>query len=251
MYNQCPRKYRHKYIDWIPEDFAGKSNDDAMQFGSYIHKVFEDNYNVSSESQITESARSLRKDFKFSGREAETLKAIKNFNRFNNKLTETVGVEEAFVIELEGTDYALRGYIDRIVKGKNGGLLIIDWKTSKRAKTKVDLYKDTQMKMYAFAASHIHNVPIEKITVGHYYPIKDELVTVRFQRDVVYSFINTFIKSKIWEIRKKKYEDFPPRANIFCDWCGYKFICPAKEIDQELLEKARKLCTSKVKKFYV
>jgi RecB family exonuclease len=39
VYDECKLKYKFKYIDYLPEK---DTNTDALQFGSYIHKIFED-----------------------------------------------------------------------------------------------------------------------------------------------------------------------------------------------------------------
>ena len=59
-------------------------------------------------------------------------------------------------------DITLNGVIDRVIKGKDGGYLVIDYKTSKREKSKVELYQDSQLKGYVYAISKLYDVPISK-----------------------------------------------------------------------------------------
>jgi hypothetical protein len=44
------------------------------------------------------------------------------------------------------------------------------------------------------------------------------------------------LTQKIWEIRKKKKDDFFPQVNQFCDWCGYKDMCPKQNPTTHLAE---------------
>ena len=39
-FNQCKLKYRYRYVERIAD--YDLSNTDALHFGSYIHKIFED-----------------------------------------------------------------------------------------------------------------------------------------------------------------------------------------------------------------
>ena len=41
-YLECKKKYKFRYIDKLYEVYNKNSNTDALQFGSFIHKVFED-----------------------------------------------------------------------------------------------------------------------------------------------------------------------------------------------------------------
>jgi len=121
--------------------------------------------------------------------------------------------------------YAVNGIIDRIVKSKEGKYLVIDYKTSKRVISKRDLYNDPQMLLYAFAVHKMYEVPIGNITLAHYYPHLDKLVNIKFSEAHVLMYIRK-LTQKVWDIRKKKKSEFFPQMNQFCDWCGYKDMCP-------------------------
>lgn len=244
-YDLCARAYRLRYVDGISEDFSGKSDTDALQFGSFIHEIFEEGWQKTSLQELLSIAKECRPNYKFKSRDGDMVKALRNFLKFNAKLWDTLGVEQKFSIDIEGHDFSINGFIDRVVRGADGGILIIDYKTGRTVKTKQQLYKDTQMMIYTFAASMLYDVPIEKITAAHYYPIQDKFVSVQLNPKAVKAFVYDYIRNKIWEIRKKKYEDFPPTKNRFCDWCGYKCICPIFGVDESLLAVAEKLSRSK------
>ena len=250
VYDECKLKYKFKYIDYLPEK---SMNTDALQFGSYIHKIFEDGFASTSTDELMDIAEVLRPNYKFDKeREAKIEKCVENFFRFNNSLSacEHIATEQFFAIELQ-QGYALTGIIDRIVKSKDGNYLVIDYKTSKRPSTKRDLIKDPQMLLYAYAVSKLYTVPIASITLSHYYPHLDKLVHLKFSEPHVLMYLKK-LTQKIWEIRKKKKNDFFPQVNQFCDWCGYKDMCP-KFNPQHLVVfenavKARKASKKKVDK---
>ena len=235
-FDECQLKYKYKYIHYLKEMYNEKASKDALQYGSYIHKILEDGVHCTTVEELREHAERLRDNYVFKGREKDTEKCIKNFLEFNLKLTETVSTEMMFrenVLE----DLEVNGIIDRVVKGSTGKYLVIDYKTSKREKTKRELYNDPQLMIYAAAVSKMYNVNMKDITVAHYYPLTNNLVTISYLPTHVKNFIRKLDEKK-WSIRKKKIVEFKPRVNMFCDWCGFKGICPSHGASSKTIEEA-------------
>tara|TARA_R110000796_G_scaffold65569_2_gene151448 strand:+ start:11296 stop:12168 length:873 start_codon:yes stop_codon:yes gene_type:complete len=246
VYDECKLKYKFKYVDYLQEK---STNTDALQFGSYIHKIFEDGVGSTTTEELNEIAGILRANYTFDKqREAKIDICIENFLVFNNSLSscEQVSTEQFFAVELK-QGYAVNGIIDRVVKNKDGGYLVIDYKTSKRASTKRDLFNDPQMLLYAYAVSVLYSVPIASITLSHYYPHMDKLVHVKFTEAHVLMYMKK-LTQKIWEIRKKKKTDFYPQINQFCDWCGFKDMCPKFNPTTYAAEHAKALKNKKPRK---
>jgi len=222
-FKQCKLKYRYKYVEYIPE--PEDANTDALHFGSYIHKIFEDGVALTTEKDLVKLSEEVRGKYKVSSEyEGKDLICIKNFLGFNKKLGETVSTEQSFDVELS-KDIRLNGIIDRVIRGKNNTYLIIDYKTSKKEKTKIDLYQDTQLKGYTYAIHKMYNIPIKNITAAHYYPLSDNLVHVSYTPNQINSYIKSIIND-VWRIRKAKKEDLVATRNEFCNWCPYKKLCP-------------------------
>lgn len=233
VYTECPYKYRAKYIDKLPDIFNDKQNTDALQFGSYIHRIFELGYECEDVSELYQIAKDVRDNYVFEGYSDNKIKlCIDNFFAFNKNLSKTLSVESSF--EIQATSFKVNGIIDRVIIGEDGGILVLDYKTSKRPAKASDLYTDEQMLMYAFAASQLYDVPIRKITLGHYYPHLDKLVTVKIPEANVKKYIYTKLKNQVWEIRKKKKHEFEPRPNRFCNWCGVRGVCPSYHSQDEI-----------------
>jgi putative RecB family exonuclease len=247
VYDDCKAKYKFRYIDRLPEEFNKVKNTDALQFGTFIHKVFEDGYKLETYEELNELAKSLRPQYTFDkARERKIEACLRNFVKFNNQLTETVSTEMMFSVEMLG-DVKLNGIIDRVVKGETGKYLVIDYKTSRRAISRRELYTDTQMMMYVAAIHTMYNVPVESITAAHYYPHLDELVSIKYNKSQINIFLQK-IKDKVWEIRKKKATDFPAQRNQFCNWCGFKDLCPLHGGTPEMLAEAKEKYSKKKKK---
>ena len=222
-FNQCKLKYRYRYVERI--DDYDTSNTDALHFGSYIHKIFEDGAEATELRQLEALSEQHKDTYKFAkSYDSKVLPCLKNFLRLNASLPE-VGVSELhFDIEVaEGI--TLNGYIDRIIKGKDGGYLVIDYKTGKREKNKIELYQDPQLMGYVFAVHKLYNIPLNKITAAHYYPITDNLVSVQYTSNQIFAHVKSVVED-VWKIRKAKKQDLCPMRNQYCNWCSYKSLCP-------------------------
>ena len=80
VYDECKAKYKFRYIDRLPEEFNDNKNTDALQFGIYIHKVFEDGYLLKTYEELNELAKSLRNQFTFDkAREKKIEACLRNF----------------------------------------------------------------------------------------------------------------------------------------------------------------------------
>lgn len=181
--------------------------------------------NAKSQDEMKLIAEEVRGSYKVSKKyEGKDLKCIDNFLSFNAKLGETVGTELVFEVPVKD-DITLNGIIDRVIKGEDGGYLIIDYKTSKREKSKVELYQDTQLKGYVYAMSKLYEVPISKIVAAHYYPLTNNFVHVQYSVPQINAHLRKIV-DEVWKIRKKKKNEMRPNRNEFCNWCAYKTACP-------------------------
>ena len=221
-FSECKLKYLYRYVKRIPED---GTNGDALHFGSYIHKILEEGVECTTLEQLQEYAKKHRDTYKFNKSYDPKIDiCLRNFLKFNSKLSEAGVTEQVYEVTIKD-DISVNGIIDRVIKGKDGGYLVIDYKTSKRQKTKFDLYNDEQLQGYCFAVHKMYNTPIENITVAHYYPLTDTVVSVKYSNAQIASYLRKKV-DEVWKIRKSKTEDMCPMENQFCNWCGYKYVCP-------------------------
>ena len=224
-FKDCQLKYRYKYVDRLPEPEA--ANTDALQFGSFIHKIFEDGYQATSLDQLTVIAEEAKKDYKFSDSYLPKIKTcLENFLRFNATLAETVSTEMVYeVVYDEKKDIKFNGIIDRVIKGRDGGYLVIDYKTSKRELSDLELYQNRQMQGYALAIHKKLGVPLDNIVVAHYYPLTNHFITCKYSANQIKHYIKEKV-DQIWKIRKMKKDQFQAMQNQFCNWCAYQTVCP-------------------------
>jgi len=234
-YEECPLKYLYKYVNRYQEDKGVKKH--HLKFGSYIHRIFELGYGKETKDELLTVAEDIKNNFNFKQKieDGKVEACVDNFLKFNSKLAETVGVELEYLIEIQ-KGITLNGIIDRIVKSPEGNYLIIDYKTSKRALTPVELYKNPQLQSYTYAVSRLFKVPYKKIMAAHFYPLTGKFIHCQYTPVQINNYIKKRV-DQVWDIRKKKKGDFCPQQNQFCNWCEYQQICP--EFNDPLVVKAR------------
>ena len=234
--DQCLWKYRLKYILKLPG--FGAKNEDALNFGSFIHKIFELGYKEKDIKSLLRIAEQERSVYKVPFRENDRMKScLENFLLWNQKMGETVSTEQVFTLPLdEKHDINFIGVIDRVIKGTDGGYLVIDYKTSKREKKKRTLMDDNQLKGYAYAIHKTYDVPYDQIYCAHYYPVTGNFVTVKFSKFQIERWKKKQTE-KVWRIRKKKKDEFWAQENVFCDWCEYKEACPKFQSEQTVCKR--------------
>lgn len=220
-YKQCGFRYLLEYEDKVPD----MGSRDALNFGSFIHRIFEEGVKAKSVEELEKIGSGFRKEYPFDDSYNGKIKTcLKNFLRFNASLQETVGIELVFTIPLV-ENVAYNGIIDRVIKAKNGDYLVIDYKTSKHEKTKLDLYEDNQLRGYVHALCVKYKVAIEKVQACHYYPLTDNLVRIKYTGAQIRGFLKELEKD-VRKIQSAKKEDLTPNENEFCNWCGKRYYCP-------------------------
>jgi putative RecB family exonuclease len=218
-FKQCQLKYRYRYVERLPE--PKETNTEALHFGSYVHKILEEGVNATTQDELVRIAEEVKGSYNVSEKyNGKDLKCIENFLKFNSKLGESVATELVFEVPVKD-DITLNGVIDRIIKGDDGGYMVIDYKTSKREKSKVELYQDSQLKGYVYAISKLYNVPFSQIVAAHYYPLTNNFVHIQYSAPQINAHLRNIV-DEVWKIRKKKKEELRPSRNEFCNWCAWK-----------------------------
>jgi len=121
-------KYKYRYVDKLPEPEA--ANTDALQFGSYIHKVLEDGVRCKTVAELIEISNEVRGSYRINeSYDGKDIICFENFIKFNSQLEDVGETESQFEVDLDlKGELTLNGIIDRVIKGKEGGYLIIDYK---------------------------------------------------------------------------------------------------------------------------
>ncbi len=233
-YNQCPLKYKYRYVDGIP----GAPEKPYFQLGKVIHKVLEifheENYK-SYEDLITlldsnwqEGGYHYEQEKEQNRQDAENM--LKNYwDYIQLHPVNTLYTEHWFSFE---TDYAtLSGKCDRIDLDENDHISIVDYKTSKTPKTQRQLKKDIQLGIYALFTS-LNGVETVEKKILKKIPEKLSMMFVREEEPEVavelthddLDVIEENIRATSVGIKKNI---FPSCKGMHCDYCDYKeLLCP-------------------------
>ncbi|MFQ6062229.1 MAG: ATP-dependent helicase, partial [Methanosarcinales archaeon] len=170
-YLNCPRQYKYKYVFKIPT--PAKS---YFSFGKVIHETLEKFHKKFKDTSIAskEDILSLYKEswnregYENKTQELEHLqdgeKMLIDYLEIEKENASNIKeLEKKFYVKVD--DLVIHGYIDRIDELPEGGLEIIDYKTSRSPKSENALKKDLQLPIYAIATQQIYNKYPEKLSI--------------------------------------------------------------------------------------
>ncbi|MBI5743200.1 MAG: PD-(D/E)XK nuclease family protein [Elusimicrobia bacterium] len=242
LYEECPLKYKFKYIDKIKEEpkfyFA---------FGSAIHAALEFLYSVRNPPfpTVEELCEAFRKEWnqksylekgyrtqqKSDDDYQKGLLMLKAYYQHNR-----VRLAPPFLVEYS-TDVAVDGLLVRIIADKiehlgGGKLLVTDYKTGKDVKR-----QPSQLYMYQKIVeldprlkeklAEIYDVRVSSVRIGEmlYYhvPTNKEYHFERADDREIGAFWERVL-GVADSIRGLKFDPVP--GELQCKWCDYKSLCP-------------------------
>lgn len=239
-FEQCPRRYRYRYLDGVREGF--QSIEAFM--GQQVHAAVEWLYNerMAGNEHAAEAAvgryctefdkagaagkpgiRVIRADmpaehYRRSG--AEMLAAF-HARRFVTDTLETVAMERHFEIEVgEGTGF--QGYIDRLARGADGVLHVIDFKTGSRVPARFEGKDADQLDAYAMAL--FTQTDEQELVLVLEYLRTATVHTKRIRRSEI-DATRQRLAARIEAARSATV--FPPIPGALCGWCGFNDLCEA------------------------
>jgi hypothetical protein len=234
-FNQCPMKFKLNYIDKVKIDWVPQL---ALERGSYMHTVLENNFDYSTPWKLSEVFTEEHR--------LETIEILKKFRASNigqeiqdliNHPSSKLELDFSFNSKLEIVDYWdksswFRGSAD-LYNTDLSTPLIIDYKSGKDKSNDPDFGTDQGMlyAVYLFIRYPELNKVLAKFVFLEHSTYKD----IYFYR----TDFNKYIK-QIYN-RTKKVEDtkvFKPEVSALCDYCDYKDIyCTAKkDLEEKTLE---------------
>lgn len=239
-YEQCPQKYKFRYIDGIE---PLKRTIEAFM-GDLVHrtlaKLYEDLhvsrldackeilgfYKQQWDSSFTPRIKVVRagtspQDYFESGK-AMIQSYYRRFQPFNQAATLALELDATFPLAA-GTDF--HGVIDRVAKVSDDSYEIHDYKTSRRLPPREQFNQDRQLPLYEIAFRHVWPAVKRVTLVWHYlafdheYRIRKRLGELDRVKHSTLKLIRTI----------EAVSSFPTHESPLCDWCEYYDICPAKQ----------------------
>jgi DNA helicase II / ATP-dependent DNA helicase PcrA len=227
-FRDCPLHYKAKYIYKMSSPPSA-----ASSFGNTIHKTLRD-YHDLKRQHLTSDIQDLYSHNWIPEGYRNAKHAQMYFDKGKNYLTsylqsdlaqkDPVLLEEPFTIALDGLK--IGGKIDRVDLLPDGGIEIVDYKTSTKFLTEKEAITNLQLSFYALAANLIptspFNLPPEKITLTLYYLDEQKKVSVRQTPAQLEA-----AKEEIYQAgRDIAASDFHCSGSLICQHsCDFKILC--------------------------
>jgi len=240
-FEQCPFKYKCRYIDKIKPDFE-KSVESLL--GTCVHETLEWVYDLAMKKlpvptidgvvdyYSAQWEKNFSKDIHVV---SKTLSVNDYFNRgvqfligYYLKHTPfsdgTMNLEMEIKIDLDKTGkYNMIGYIDRLAfNEKTQEYEVHDYKTGSLPQDKNKFVDDRQLGLYSIAIRELFGTEKKVCLVWHYLAHDQKICSYRTDEQL------EILKKKIIALIDKieSTQEFPPNPSILCDWCEYKSNCP-------------------------
>lgn len=237
LYEECPAAYNYRY-HLKPETIE----DDAehLRIGKAIHAGFEGGHIAfrdqglsGSLSQVNEAAiAALEQEWVEEGLGDNDV----GLDVATDALVETLATRTADAADLIGIEFEFNlhtpaatpivGYADLIQRVDATTIEILDWKTGAKPKSLDDVYRATQLNLYAWASTRVFPW-VETIFIGEIYPMLDAL-SVRVEASPVHMDFAVARIDADAEMAQTETQ-WPTVVDHHCRWCPYRHICPALE----------------------
>jgi putative RecB family exonuclease len=229
MYRQCPLRYRYAYLDKLPAEPSPH-----LSWGGSIHAALELWWTSKLPTAppvevLLQGLYDRWDDTGFEGmsrdeklvwyRHAQDV-LRRHHARFAANYVPAVATEEWFCLDL-GDDLEVVGSIDHVARTARGGIGIVDWKTSKRAKTREEVRGSLQLAIYTLAAVELWGHDPDWVALDFVVP--GVRVTVA-REDIDTDAALATLRDVAAQVRD---ELFPPAPSRLCDFCDYRGLCPA------------------------
>ena len=243
-FENCPRKFQYRYVLKLPVDTEGIE----AFVGKRVHEVLERLYRFTGDGKVPSLARVLERfrlwwDEHFDASRVRIVREgldVEHYRRLGERcLThyyrrhypfdtdQTLGLEERVVFSLDSAgQYRLQGFVDRVVRARDGSLEIHDYKTSARIPRQQWLDRDRQLALYQIGLAprfgHESNVRL----VWHYLALDQVRSSQRTPEQL--ETLRGETVTLIDRIRAER--EFKPKTGPLCGWCEYNDICEASPV---------------------
>jgi putative RecB family exonuclease len=240
VYKNCARRYQFRYVDKI----SRRRKTPETVVGVAVHAAFEELYGLVSGGKVPSlpEARALYE--KALGEEWDETVLMKDarFTRadwtkvgsdcvdlyygahapFSEDRTVAVEKRVGFPLEVEGHEYRIEGFVDRLSLAPDGAFEIHDYKTAKSLPNQEHADADWQLALYELAVRREWPDTKEVRLKWHYVRHGKTLTSVRdaAARERLLADVAKTIAAI------KHDHEFAPSESPLCDWCEYRDLCP-------------------------
>ena len=239
-FEDCPRKFRFRYVDDIKVDSEGVE----AFMGKRVHEILERLYHhlgrFGKPPSLGQVLDRFRRDWAQAWHDKIMIvrtenapdfylergaRCLENFYRAHYPFSEgeTVGIEQPIQLLLDGDGrYRARGIIDRVTRRRDGVFEIHDYKTSGYLPPQSRIDGDRQLALYQIGIEQTYSEAREVELVWHFLVFNR---TLRSRRSAeALDDLRASTMRLIDSIESE--QEFAPKPGPLCRWCEYASLCP-------------------------
>lgn len=219
LYNDCPRKYKYRYVDGIKEP-----TNDNLELGSAIHKLFElgnNKYDLLEDVSVAEAMFTIKKykSDMYLHKLVDEFKALEQAKQEYN-----LGRE----VSINRDDFIAVVDLAHNYTAQSHKYTLADYKVTKKPKTEDSIYDEGQLLIYKYLWCLEHpdidpkDVWVQYINILPY--LSSKIITVTEPHMVSFETCENLFK-QVQVTKQKILEGEFPKKKKWCRWCFYKDIC--------------------------
>jgi putative RecB family exonuclease len=240
VYQNCPRRYQYRYVDKI----SRRRKTPETVVGVAVHSTFEELYALVTggkvptlaelheiyarelaaewdETVVEKDARFVKADWDKVGRDCVAL-YYDAHQPFSADRTVAIEKRVGFPITVDGHEYRIEGFVDRLALAPDGAFEIVDYKTAKSLPNQQHADEDWQLALYELAVRREWPDTKEVRLKWHYVRHGKTLISIR--DDAARAKLLSDAGALISAIKHDHV--FEPKPSPLCDWCEYRDLCP-------------------------
>jgi putative RecB family exonuclease len=239
-FEDCPKRFQYRYVMKLPSE----SESIEAFVGKRVHEVLERLYRFVSRGLVPSVEKVL---FRFRAlwdesfdperirivRQGEPLsqyletgeRCVRNFyyKHYPFDADETLGLEERITFQDPEHGFRVQGFIDRLVRTKDGSIEIHDFKTSRRIPSQKRLDADRQLALYQLAIRKRH--PDTPIRLVWHYLAHGATTRVSERTPQQLDALRQSVADVIERIERE--DTWEAKPSPLCGWCEFLDVCPA------------------------
>lgn len=240
-FENCKQQFKFRYIDKIDlglegiEAFMGKRVHETLEFlyhelnNGKIPEIKEllTVYTRDWDKYWHENIRIVKEQYSVDDYKKLGEKCLLNYYHEHQPFDQPVlAIEKRVLINIDGIK--IQGFIDRLDM-KDGYYEIHDYKTGGSLPPQNKIDTDRQLALYQLGIQEMFDDVKDVKLVWHYLSFGKRLESKRTPKDL--ELLKGQIKKVVTQIETEK--EYLPNKSMLCNWCDYKSICPAFEVERQ------------------
>ncbi|NNE72745.1 MAG: PD-(D/E)XK nuclease family protein [Acidimicrobiales bacterium] len=234
MYEQCARKWKHRYLDRLPDPPG-----EAALVGTFAHRVLELLLQDAPDRRTLDRAKELAREawpetetdpdyqvLELSDTDARRFRwkgwsAIEGLWRLENPaVVDVAATEQKVDVELNGVPF--RGIVDR-VDNEPDGVVITDYKSGRAPRPRYQKGRLTQVLLYAGAVGELNGAPPTRARLLY---LGQRVIETAVTPDNLGEALEG-LKTTWTNIESDcASQTFAPTTGPLCAWCPFVAQCP-------------------------